>query len=157
RNRIYGESKLDITTGFEYLVLLLGKVAGYTVPITFASFVMVGVVGLVIYLAILAALFRTCLMQFVPAAVVAATAAMVSNFLMNNIVTHRAYRLRGTAAISKGLLAFIAACSIGAVNNIAVSKLLVGVGVHWALAGTAGMVVGSVWNYSVTAAFIWHI
>ena len=157
RNRQYGESKLDFTVGFEYLVLLIGKLIRYTIPLTFASFALVGVVGLFLYWGILAALFQTGTLPFVQSAVIATGVAMVSNFVLNNFITHRAYRLKGWRSILSGLVVFVGACSIGALANIAVSQLLLRSNISWFWAGTTGIVIGSVWNYSVTGAFIWHI
>jgi dolichol-phosphate mannosyltransferase len=82
---------------------------------------------------------------------------MVSNFLLNNLITYRANQLRGWASITKGLIGFCLACSLGALSNIAVAKLLADRGVQWAVAGITGIVIGSVWNYSVTAVFTWHL
>lgn len=156
RNRLHGESKLDFTVSFEYLVLLVGKAIGYTLPIQFASFAMVGSLGLLLYLAVLGSLFQTRLLEFLPAAVIATVLAMLSNFILNNIITHRTYRLAGSAWLV-GLVAFMGLSSIGALANIAVSDFLVRNNFHWLLSGVVGILIGSVWNYSVTAIFIWHI
>jgi dolichol-phosphate mannosyltransferase len=157
RDRRHGESKLNFTVGFEYLVLLIGKCVGYTIPLSFALFSVVGLLGLFLYWITLAVLFRTGFLGFVPAALIGTGLAMVSNFLLNNLLTHRVHRITGWSHIVTGLLAFAAACSIGALANIAVSQFLLSRQVPWFWAGTAGIVVGSVWNYSVTGAFIWHI
>lgn len=157
RNRLYGESKLSITVGIEYLVLLADKIVGYAIPLPFALFSIVGATGVVLYLAIVTALYRTGYTTFLRAQIVATGVAMVSNFLLNNLITYRANQLRGWASITKGLIGFCLACSLGALSNIAVAKLLADRGVQWAVAGITGIVIGSVWNYSVTAVFTWHL
>ena len=45
---------------------------------------------------------------------------------------------------------------LGAAINFALSQLLLGSGIPWYLAGFAGMVVSSVWNFGITAVFTWR-
>ena len=157
RNRLYGESKLSITVGIEYLVLLADKIVGYAIPLPFALFSIVGATGVALYLAIVTGLYRTGYTSFLRAQIIATAVAMVSNFLLNNLITYRANQLRGWASVTKGLIGFCLACSLGALSNIAVAKLLIDRGVQWTAAGITGIVIGSVWNYSVTAVFTWHL
>jgi dolichol-phosphate mannosyltransferase len=49
----------------------------------------------------------------------------------------------------------VAACSIGALANVGIAEYLFDRGRQWFLAGLAGIVVGAVWNYSVTALYTW--
>jgi dolichol-phosphate mannosyltransferase len=156
RTRIHGESKLDLTVGFEYFVLLADKILGRTIPLSFALFSIVGTVGVLLHLLVLTGL-RAGSMSFLNAQLIATAAAMISNFFLNNLITYRTTRLRGWLSIGKGLLGFCGACSLGAISNLAVAKLLVDHHVHWILAGVAGILFGSVWNYSVTAVMTWHI
>src|ERR1019366_6707690 len=57
KTRQYGESKLDLNVELEYLYLLVDKLIGRYVPTRFALFVMVGSLGVVVHLAILALLY----------------------------------------------------------------------------------------------------
>jgi dolichol-phosphate mannosyltransferase len=77
------------------------------------------------------------------------------NFFLNNAITYRDRRLRGRRLII-GLLSFYLACSVGAFVNIRVAGFVVEGGGPWYLAGLAGLVVSSVWNYGVTAIFTWR-
>ena len=151
-----GMSKMDAIVGFEYILLLADKALGHTIPIQFASYSLVGAAGVVLHLLILSILVRSGA-TFVAAQALATGAAMVSNFFLNNALTYRALRLRGWWRLTQGLAVFCAACSIGAFNNLAVAKFLLDHRIHWMLAGAAGIVIGSVWNYSVTAAFTWQV
>jgi dolichol-phosphate mannosyltransferase len=54
------------------------------------------------------------------------------------------------------LFSFSAACGVGAVINFGLAQLLLFSGLPWYLAGFAGMVVSSVWNFAVTAMFTWR-
>jgi dolichol-phosphate mannosyltransferase len=86
---------------------------------------------------------------------VAALAAMTSNFLLNNEVTYREYRYRGRSVIG-GLLLFALVCSVGVVANINIAAWLFDFDQVWWVAGVAGALVGVVWNYAVSSAFVWR-
>jgi dolichol-phosphate mannosyltransferase len=157
RNRLYGESKLDISVAMEYLVLLVDKLVGYTVPTGFALFSLVGGAGLVIQLAVLGALYRSGILSFTRAQIIGVFLAMISNFLLNNAITHRSNRLHTISSLMRGFAAFVMACSLGALANVATSRYLLDRRIHWIVAALVGIVVGSVWNYSVTAVLTWHV
>ena len=54
-----------------------------------------------------------------------------------------------------GALRFVTACSFGALANIVFARALLQSGVEWYLAGFAGIVLGSVWNLSVSSVITW--
>src|SRR5271167_4549178 len=56
RNRRLGDSKLDVNVELEYLFLVVDKYVGKVIPTRFAVFVLVGSLGLLIHLGILAVL-----------------------------------------------------------------------------------------------------
>ena len=58
-------------------------------------------------------------------------------------------RLRGFALV-QGLFAFYAICALGAVANVGIAGYVFSRNEVWWLAGFAGIVVGSVWNYAVS-------
>ena len=47
RARRHGKSKLDTLVAWEYLLLLVDKLVGHTIPVRFALFAMIGGLGLV--------------------------------------------------------------------------------------------------------------
>jgi dolichol-phosphate mannosyltransferase len=153
--RLSGESKMDTAVGVEYILLLADKLMGDVLPVRFALFALVGLVGVVVHLAILGPLHFWTALSFLPAQAFATLGAMISNFLLNNLITYHDRRLRGWA-MARGLLTFFAACSIGAVINFALAQLLTLAGLPWYTAGLGGIVVGSVWNFGVTAIFTWR-
>ena len=79
---------------------------------------------------------------------------MIENFTLNNLITFRSRRLRGGQMWS-GLVRFVMACSFGAVANVVFARALWQGGVEWYLAGLAGIVLGSVWNLSVSSMITW--
>jgi dolichol-phosphate mannosyltransferase len=155
RDRQMGESKLDINVQLEYIFLVIDKLIGNWVPTRFALFVLVGALGVLVHLAVLAPLYLNHRHHFPQAQLVATAAAMTFNFLLNNMVTFRDRRLRGWRLLS-GLLTFYAACSLGAVINVAFANMLIQQGIPWYLAGISGTGISSVWNYGVNAVLTWR-
>ena len=77
--------------------------------------------------------------------------AMTSNFPLNNLT----YRDRGSARFALGLISFYAVCATGAVANVGVASFVFERQPSWWVAGLAGVAVGTVWNYVMTALFTW--
>jgi dolichol-phosphate mannosyltransferase len=155
RQRVHGDSKLDIVVGLEYLQLLLDKTVGDIVPARFLIFGMVGALGLVLALAVLFLLVRVLHLSFYPAQMMATFVAMTANFFLNNSTTYRDRRLKGRK-IWWGLTSFYAACSLGFSINIRIADSLERLGIGWFVAGGCGLLVGFVWNYGVTSFLTWR-
>jgi dolichol-phosphate mannosyltransferase len=85
----------------------------------------------------------------------AVVVAMTSNFTLNNALTYRDMRLRRWLWV-KGLISFVLTCSFGALANVGVASYLFKHDMFWALSALAGIVVGTVWNYAMTATYIWE-
>lgn len=153
--REHGESKLESTVLADYLFLILDKLVGDFIPLRFVLFVCAGLGGLLLHVGILGALYLGRGAEFVVAQALATLAAMTLNFLLNNWLTFRDRRIRGWKSLT-ALLSFYAACSIGALTNLALAQFLFTRGIPWYLAGTLGLVVGSVWNFSVSSVFVWR-
>ncbi|HEX7969238.1 MAG TPA: GtrA family protein, partial [Stellaceae bacterium] len=148
-----GESKLDTLVAWEFGMLLADKLIGHLVPVRFALFAFIGLLGLGVHLLVL----RSGLVGGLafPAAQGAATlVAMTSNFFLNNLFTYRDQRLQGWRLL-RGLLSFYVICAVGAIGNVGIAAYIFAVDPVWWLAGIAGAVVGSVWNYAVSAVFTW--
>jgi dolichol-phosphate mannosyltransferase len=94
-------------------------------------------------------------LDFAPAQGIATATAIVSNFVLNNALTYRDQRLAGWR-FAKGLLAFAAICSVGALSNAGVAFWIFSSSADWWLAGLAGALMSATWNYVVSAAFVWH-
>jgi dolichol-phosphate mannosyltransferase len=154
RERQRGESKLDTLVAWEYMMLIADKLIGHIVPVRFALFAFVGGIGLFIHMSVLWLALTVAGAAFNPAQAVAAVAAMTSNFFVNNLFTYRDRRLRGFALV-RGLFAFYAICVLGAVANVGIAGYVFSRNEVWWLAGLAGIVVGSVWNYAVSSVFTW--
>ena len=154
RERQHGESKLDTLVAWEYMMLIADKLIGHIVPVRFALFAFVGGIGLFIHMAVLWLALTITGAAFNLAQTVATIVAMTANFFLNNLFTYRDRRLRGFAVL-RGLFTFYAICALGAVANVGIAGYVFSRNEVWWLAGLAGVVVGSVWNYSVSSVFTW--
>jgi dolichol-phosphate mannosyltransferase len=155
RSRQYGESKLDMLVAWEYFALLADKLFGHIIPVRFALFASIGVIGLAVHMAILWSGLKLMALEFEVAQSLAALMAMTSNFFLNNILTYRDQRLRGWRLL-RGLFSFYGICAIGATANVGIASYLFSANQKWWLAGVLGVIVGAVWNYAMSSIFTWR-
>jgi dolichol-phosphate mannosyltransferase len=155
RNRFSGQSKLDTTVVWEYLIVLAGHLLGGIIPVRFIAFSLVGGLGVLIHLMAFSTLFKVFGVSFVNSQIVATLVAMTCNFMLNNILTYRDLRLRGSQLLT-GWLSFSLACSLGAIANVSLSQwIFEEKPAHWILAVLPGILVAAVWNYAVTSVYTW--
>jgi dolichol-phosphate mannosyltransferase len=155
RERQYGESKLDTMIAWEYGMLLADKLVGRFVPVRFALFGLIGGLGLVVHLAMLWVALNLLAIDFSASQAMATIVAMTSNFVLNNQFTYRDQRLRGLKLL-RGLGIFYLICGIGAIANVGVASYAFTSSHTWWLAGVAGAVIGSVWNFAMSSVFTWR-
>ena len=154
RPRRHGESKLDTLVAWEFMMLLADKLIGHLIPVRFALFAMIGCLGLIVHLTVLRTSLAGFGLDFGAAQTIAALVAMTSNFFLNNLFTYRDQRLKGWRLI-RGLVSFYVICSIGLVANVGIGDYLFASHHDWWVAGIAGVIVGSVWNYAVSSILTW--
>jgi dolichol-phosphate mannosyltransferase len=140
---------------WEYALMLLQKLIGPRIPVRFIAFSLIGGSGVLVHLAVLWLLNRLLGTSFLIGQTVAALVAMTTNFFLNNVLTYRDMRLRGRQLIW-GWFSFVIACSIGAVANVGIATYLFEGDTGWILSALAGILVGAVWNYAVTAVYTWR-
>jgi dolichol-phosphate mannosyltransferase len=153
RPRREGESKLDARVMLDFAALVLSRMTYNILPQRFLLFSLVGVSGIVVHLGVLLIL-RTLGFQFTMAQVSAAMVAVASNFSLNNLLTYRNQALRGWDAV-RGLLIFYLISVFGLASNISVANWIVATNDTWSVAGSIGAVMSAVWNYVVSATFVW--
>ena len=156
RERLAGESKLDVLVLMQFGGLLADKVLSGLLPLRFLSFALVGALGVLVHLIILGLALQTAMMSFAAGQIIATIIAMVFNFQLNNQITYRDQRLRGPA-LWRGLLLFLLVCGLGAIANIGIARQLYADQVSWSVAGAMGAVIGVVWNYAVSATLVWRV
>jgi dolichol-phosphate mannosyltransferase len=156
RPRLHGASKLDFVVTLEYLQLLVEKLVGGWVPVSYVLFGCVGAIGVGAQL-LLIQLFRALGWMSLGSGQLVSSALVIGlNYTLNNQWTFRSSRLRG-ARFWIGMASFYAACSIGLFLNYSVFAYLRQVSSPWVVAASAGIVLGSVWNYWISTLFVWQI
>ena len=164
--RAEGESKLDRTVVFEFLVGLYDKWLGRWIPTRFALFGTIGGLGVVVHMAVLAVvlnLFGEALRvshypketAFIVGQTTAALVAMTFNFVLNNELTYADKRLRGFVPLLTGWVRFLLTCAFGLLANIGAATALVRLGFNPYPAAIVGIVLGSVWNFALSSKFVW--
>jgi dolichol-phosphate mannosyltransferase len=153
--RLHGESKLDARVALDFGQLLLAKFSNDAISFRFVLFCLVGLTGVGVHMAALAAQHALALNSFSTQQGIATAIAIAWNYVFNNAFTYRDQRLTGWAFL-KGLLEFEAICAVGAISNVGIANLLYSQDSIWWIAGLGGAVMGAVWNYAVSAAFVWR-
>jgi dolichol-phosphate mannosyltransferase len=161
--RAEGESKLDRTVVFEFLVGLYDRWLGRIIPTRFALFGTIGALGVVVHMAVLAVFLQFfggtlkghLVSAFELGQTTAAVVAMTFNFVLNNALTYADKRLAGFAELLRGWAKFGLTCSVGLLANVGVAAILVRFGMHEYPAALSGIVVGSVWNFALSSRFVW--
>jgi dolichol-phosphate mannosyltransferase len=154
RPRHRGKSKLDTLVMLEYVTLLSDKLLGPYFPTRFVMFVLVGLFGVLVHLAVLGFAHKIILITFYYSQVIATFTAMTVNFNLNNLLTYRDRRLSGVSLIY-GHLSFYLICGIGAIANFQIAQMLFNLRVPWMIAGFLGAMISSVWNYGVSSTITW--
>lgn len=155
RSRSRGDSKLDVLVVFDFLGLLLNKTSRQLLPTRFLVFATVGLTGVLAHAVIFYVCFFGMNLSFFYAQAIATCVAMTSNFFCNNVLTYRDIRLRGRELLL-GLLRFYFVCSAGALANISIATVIYMHYPYWLPASAAGVIMGSVWNYSLSSFYVWN-
>ncbi len=156
RNRVYGDSKLDILVGLEYLQLLLHKLTRGMIPVSYLLFGLMGSVGAVCNFLLAALFIYSFDLSFKSAQLAGALITIAINFLLNNHLTFRYARLRGPRLL-QGLVIFYVCCSIGLFAQVTIANGLRAGGMNWPAATLAGIALGSIWNYATGFLFVWQV
>jgi dolichol-phosphate mannosyltransferase len=155
RARQRGESKLDARVAFDFIGLVLAKATGDVVSLRFVFFSAVGLLGIMVHFAVLAAAIDWIGLHFAWAQTVATLLAIASNFVLNNAFTYRDQRLVGRAFLT-GVARFYVVSIIGALSNVGVGNWLFSNQQTWWVAGLGGAFMGLVWNYVVASLVVWR-
>jgi dolichol-phosphate mannosyltransferase len=156
KQRKAGQSKLGTRVALDFIALLIDKTTQGRIPIRFIFFSLSGASGIVVHLAALrVAIVALPSIGFTAAQALATLVAMTSNFFVNNLITYHDMKLKGAAAMFRGLVAFWALCTFGAIANVGVAAWIFDIAPIWWLAGLGGTAISAVWNYSVSSLFVW--
>jgi dolichol-phosphate mannosyltransferase len=154
RERQHGESKLDSKIALDFAALVAAKLTNDAVSARFLLFCLVGLTGIGIHLAVLSVLVVADL-SFGVAQALATVGAIAWNFVLNNLFTYRDQRLTGWHFVT-GLIRFQVICAIGAISNVGIATWIYDYHETWWIAGLGGALIGTVWNFVVSAALVWR-
>jgi dolichol-phosphate mannosyltransferase len=155
RERQHGESKLDARIVLDFFALVMAKLTDDAVSFRFLIFCFVGLTGVFIHMSALAVALDLGGLAFGPGQAAATITAIAWNFVLNNALTYRDQRLTGWS-FATGLLRFEVICAVGAISNVGVATWIYDYDPRWWMAGLGGALMGAVWNYVVSAAFVWR-
>ena len=153
--RQHGESKLDTRVALDFVALIIAKLTNDAVSFRFLLFCLVGLTGIAIHMATLQFALNVMALGFGAAQTVATVAAITWNFVLNNMFTYRDQRLAGLQFVT-GLIRFQVICAVGAISNVGIASVIYERDPNWWVAGLGGALMGAVWNYVVSAAFVWR-
>ena len=154
RERQHGESKLDSKIALDFAALVTAKLTKDAISARFILFCLVGLTGLAVHLILLSS-FLAAALSFGAAQALATVGAIAWNFVLNNLFTYRDQRLTGWRFVT-GLIWFQVICAIGAISNVGIATWIYDYDSVWWIAGLGGAVIGTVWNFVVSAAFVWR-
>jgi len=153
--RQYGESKLSQKVIIDYIAALYELRFGGMLPVDFMKYGAVGLSGVLVNLFVLTLASSYGASDQI-ALISAIVVSMCSNFYFNNRWTFSNRRKRGIKSFLAGLLKFNLVCSLGALINYAVAMFLRSeFQAHLTLAGIAGILLATIWNYLVNKNIVW--
>src|SRR5207237_275918 len=155
RQRIHGQSKLDSRIALDFAALIISKLTADRASFRFLLFCLVGLSGIGAHMAILQLALAAGELRFAAAQTIATPGAITWKFALNNALTYRDQRLTVIAFVT-GLIRFQVICAVGAVSNVGVASWIYAAEPDWWIAGFGGALMGAVWNYAVSAAFVWQ-
>ena len=155
RPRLAGVSKLGPRVAADYAAAVVNGLIGRHLAARLAAYGTIGLLGLGVHLTVLRLLLGGLDVSFVRAQTTAVIAAIGFNFTLNNRLTFRDRSLRGRRLFA-GLVSFYVICGVGAIANVGVGSLVYADRQRWWLAGIAGAMVGSVWNFAAAATVTWR-
>ena len=154
--RIYGESKLDLPVIWDFILSLVHTLMFRIIPRRAISFGLVGSSGIIVQLCSTSLLMELINLKFEKAIIFGALIAASSNYLINNMLTFRSYKLRKIKLI-KGLIKFLGVSSLPILANVGLATTYynnVSESTFWAQ--IAGIFVVFIWNYAASSRFVWN-
>lgn len=150
-----GSSKLDLFVVWQFATFLMSRLTGDVLPPAFIAFLLVGLSGLMLHLAVLYSLIGFGV-AFAAAHLGAILIATSSNYVLNNRLTFAERRLTGWRFLT-GYLGYLAFASVGIVASVSVATAAYGnLTQTVSLASMAGVAIDAVWKYTLTSRIVWR-
>lgn len=156
QERVSGESKLDISILWDFIVSALHTLCLRILPRRAISFGLVGISGVAVQVSTTYLLMEIFELNFKTALPVAVISASCSNYLINNALTFRFNRLKN-GALFRGLFKFLIVSSLPVIANVGLATAFYAhISSNTLLAQLIGILVAFVWNYAASSKFVWN-
>tara|TARA_B100000886_G_scaffold323446_1_gene267264 strand:+ start:2635 stop:3750 length:1116 start_codon:yes stop_codon:yes gene_type:complete len=156
KERIHGNSKLDLPVVWDFIISLLHTFSGRIVPRRAVSFALVGSTGVFIQLFTIYFLLAVTNLDFETVLPLGVIIAASSNFTINNILTFRSNKLLGKKFYN-GLLKFLLVSSLPIIANVGVTNLFYSqFSTNTFFSQLVGIFVVFIWNYAASSKVVWN-
>jgi len=153
-----GSSKLGLRQELEFLKHIYNLMGNAYNPVRFLRFALVGASGVMVNTVLLWLLTDIAGLYYLLSAAIATEAAIISNFIWNDIYTFADRRSKGTASFIGRLLRFNLVSLGGLAINLAVLWFFTSiVGVYYLMANLIGIAVAMLWNFLVNLRWTWRL
>ncbi len=154
--RIYGQSKFDLPIIWDFVLSVIHSLMCRIIPRRAISFGLVGSSGIVVQLLSTSILMSSVKFPFEKAIIFGALIAASSNYLINNMLTFRSFKLKNLKLI-RGLIKFLIVSSLPIIANVGLATTYynnISESTFWAQ--IAGIIVVFIWNYAASSRFVWN-
>ena len=154
--RTYGQSKLDIPVIWDFVLSVIHSLMFRIIPRRAISFGFVGSSGVIVQLLSTSILMSSMKFPFEKAIIFGALIAASSNYLINNMLTFRSFKLKNFQLL-KGLMKFLIVSSLPIIANVGLATTYynnISKSTFWAQ--IAGIIVVFIWNYAASSRFVWN-
>ena len=152
--RKYGESKLDIKIGYNFLIQFLTYLIPFNLPFKFVSFLTIGSFGVIIHMSIFYLTLKITSIFYV-SHLIALTFASINNFYLNNNLTFSDNKLIGTKNFLNGVSKYTLIAIITITGSTFLSTKIFYYGISAYIATIIGALIDSVFKFVVVQNFIW--
>ncbi len=156
KERIYGNSKLDLPVAWDFFISLIHSFIRRIIPRRAVSFALVGSIGVFVQLFSIYFLMGVLNLAFEQVLPVGVIVAASSNFMINNLLTFRTNRLVGKSFFF-GLFKFLLVSSLPIIANIGITTLFHSqLSVNTFISQIGGILVVFIWNYAASSKLVWN-
>ena len=154
--RTFGNSKLDISVGWDFFISLIHNFSGRLLPRRAVSFALVGSSGVLVQFLVIYTLLWNTQFNFEAILPIGVIVAATSNYIINNLLTFRSRKLKGKRFYF-GLLKFLLVSSLPIIANIGVTNLFYNqFSSNTLISQLAGIIVVFIWNYAASSKVVWN-
>lgn len=155
KKREFGQSKLDQSIVWDFLISLIYSFSRQIIPRKAISFALVGSTGVIVQISFVYLLIWITNLSFEKVLPFGVVVAASSNYAINNFLTFRSNKLKGKF-FYYGLIKFMIISSLPIIANVGVTNVFYNnFSTNSFLSQLAGILVVFIWNYAASSRFVW--